>query len=182
MQTLIHTKGFTLVETLVAITILIMVIVGPMTVAQKGVQNAYFANDQVTAVFLAQEAIEAVREMRDELALDAYSTGGNVADTASWLSGLSCMGGCIYDKQASTQKFHQCTGADCTLLRVDDVTSEYSHDSGDSPSQFSRVVTIGAYNVVGVPVDVLVSWNNHGTQREVKLQTWIYNHYERYEN
>jgi prepilin-type N-terminal cleavage/methylation domain-containing protein len=49
-------RGFTLVETLVAVTVLLLVIVGPMTVAQKGIQNAYFANEQVTAVFLAQEA------------------------------------------------------------------------------------------------------------------------------
>ncbi len=182
MRIFIYTKGFTLVETLVAITILIMVIVGPMTIAQKGVQSAYFANDQVTAVFLAQEAIEGVRVLRDELALDANSTGSTVTDTASWLSGLSCTGGCKYDTQYPSNPFIQCTGGNCASLYVNNVTGAYSHNSGDSPTPFTRVITIGALNNGGVPVDVLVSWNNHGAQKEVKLQTWIYNHYERYEN
>ena len=65
-------NGFTLVETLVAITVLLMVIIGPMTIAQKGIQQAYFATEQATAVFLAQEAIEAVRELRDNVALTAF--------------------------------------------------------------------------------------------------------------
>lgn len=65
-------KGFTLVETLVAVAILTIVIVGPITIAQKGIQNAHFAGDQLTAVFLAQEAVEGVRELRDKEALEAY--------------------------------------------------------------------------------------------------------------
>ena len=39
-----HDKGFTLVESLVAIGILLVVIIGPLTIAQKGIQQAYFAN------------------------------------------------------------------------------------------------------------------------------------------
>ncbi len=35
-----NSNGFTLVETLVAIGVLLLAIIGPMTVAQKGIQNA----------------------------------------------------------------------------------------------------------------------------------------------
>lgn len=179
MHISIDKKGFTLVETLVAISILVIVILGPMTIAQKGVQNAYFANDQITAVFLAQEAIEAVRQLRDEEALDAYNNPSSANTSNGFLT--NCTGGCIFDNTQSTIQFVPlCTG--CAQLYIDPNTGVYSHTSSGYSSPFSRVVTIGHIVGGGAPVDVTVSWNNHGTTKEVKLQTWIYDHYERYEN
>ena len=62
-------RGFTLVETLVAITILLIVIVGPMTIASRGMQTAFYAGDQTTAIYLAQEGIEHIQRLRDDTAL-----------------------------------------------------------------------------------------------------------------
>lgn len=61
--------GFTLVETLVAITVLLVAIVGPMTIAAQGLQASFFAREQATAIFLAQEAIESIQSLRDEDAI-----------------------------------------------------------------------------------------------------------------
>lgn len=60
-----QTRAFTLIETLVAITILSIAIVAPMTLAWQSLSSAYYARDQVTAHHLAQEAVEAVRSIRD---------------------------------------------------------------------------------------------------------------------
>lgn len=57
--------GFSLIETLVAVTLLSVAIVAPMTLASKGLASAYYARDQITAFYLAQDAIEAVRGIRD---------------------------------------------------------------------------------------------------------------------
>jgi prepilin-type N-terminal cleavage/methylation domain-containing protein len=59
-------KGFTLIETLVAITLLALAIVAPMTLTTQSLSSAYYARDQMTAFHLAQEAIESVRAARDE--------------------------------------------------------------------------------------------------------------------
>ena len=57
--------GFTLIESLVAITILVTAILGPMTIAATGISSAIYARDQETAFFLAQEGLEYVRNVRD---------------------------------------------------------------------------------------------------------------------
>lgn len=181
MQNASYKNGFTLVETLVAISILVMVIVGPMTIAQKGIQNAYFANDRVTAVFLAQEAIEGVRELRDEVALEAYK--GGTVPTANWLPSDDCDGSpksCAFLK-GNTTPFQPCGSTNDHCVLQTDSNGVYSHTSG-TPSPFTRTVTIGGAISGGVPVEVSVAWENKGVPHEVKLQTWIYNHYQRYEN
>ncbi len=187
MQLILKFKnGFTLVETLVAIAVLLLVIIGPMTIAQKGIQNAQYANEQLTAVFLAQEAIEAMRQLRDDVALDRYH-GDTSVHTLDWTPD-ECTGGCIYDFRDTQDNFLSCSsGNSCAKLYVDSSTGLYSHDSGDSVSPFSRTVTIDkAYiGTGGVLVTVDVSWNGrvfNNTTRHVTLQTYIYDHYQRYEN
>ncbi|MCR4280787.1 MAG: type II secretion system GspH family protein [Candidatus Kaiserbacteria bacterium] len=69
-------RGFTLIETMVAITLLTVAITAPMTLATKSLSTAYYARDQIAAFNLAQEAIESVRHIRD----------GNVLHNALGLS------------------------------------------------------------------------------------------------
>jgi len=68
-------KGFTLVETLVAITILTIGIAGPMTVATNAMNAGALARDKISAFHFAQEGVEYVRYVRDS----------NILDTAGWL-------------------------------------------------------------------------------------------------
>ncbi|MHB8651884.1 MAG: prepilin-type N-terminal cleavage/methylation domain-containing protein [Minisyncoccota bacterium] len=54
-------SGFSLVETLVSLAILMTAVLGPMSIAQSGIQGARIASQNITAIFLAQEAIEMVK-------------------------------------------------------------------------------------------------------------------------
>lgn len=74
-----HTVGFTLIEALVAISILMIAIASPMTLAQKGLSSASLSKDQMIAAFLAQDAIEAVKNIRDQIAVSQT--------TGDWLTG-----------------------------------------------------------------------------------------------
>lgn len=68
--------GFTLIETMVAISMLSMSIVAPMSLAAHSLASAYYARDQVTAFYLAQEGIESIRSIRDANILQNSQTGG----------------------------------------------------------------------------------------------------------
>jgi Tfp pilus assembly protein PilV len=58
LKSLKNNSGFTIVETLVAITILMIAIAGPLTIAQKGLTASTYARDQMIASFLAQDGLE----------------------------------------------------------------------------------------------------------------------------
>lgn len=67
MQKFIKEKkgGFTIVETLVAVSIFSMSLLGIMSVLGSGVANTNYAKQKIAAIYLAQEGIEYIRNMRD---------------------------------------------------------------------------------------------------------------------
>ena len=68
-------KGFTLVETLVAIAILLIAVAGPLLAASRASVLASVSRDEMTASYLAQEGVEYVRAMRDDEYLGLYPSG-----------------------------------------------------------------------------------------------------------
>lgn len=64
-QNPIKRSGFTLLETMVAIAILLVAVVAPISLIGDSLSNLYYARDQMIAVNLAQEGIEMVRQVRD---------------------------------------------------------------------------------------------------------------------
>lgn len=72
-------RGFTIVETLVAITVLMISIIGPLTVANKGLVAAINAKDQMIASYLAQDAMEFVKNVK-------YY---NISNSNTWNNGFA---------------------------------------------------------------------------------------------
>jgi Tfp pilus assembly protein PilV len=150
-------KGFTLVETMVAISVLMFAILGPLSIASSSLANARTARDQVTAYYLAQEGLEFIRYTRDTNFLsnpdNAFSQN---PDEDNWLIGIdNCMDGNIcqidvagYFASNSTQDpadyIQECTGALCdTPLSIDSETGLYTYDTSDNRySPFIRTVAV----------------------------------------
>ncbi len=74
-KTLSLSKGFTLVETLIAIAIFSTTIVAMMSVLGSGISNTTYAKNSIEASYLAQEGIEYARNMRDTDVLANIDTG-----------------------------------------------------------------------------------------------------------
>ena len=60
------TPGFTLIESLVAITVLLIGVLGPMTAATRGITDGLFAKNQLIGTYLAQEGLELLSLRIDE--------------------------------------------------------------------------------------------------------------------
>jgi prepilin-type N-terminal cleavage/methylation domain-containing protein len=67
-------RGFTLVETLIAVTILVVSVVTPLSIASQAMVYSATARDQIIASNLAQEAIDFIRNERDRSALNVIAT------------------------------------------------------------------------------------------------------------
>lgn len=76
-------KGFTLVETLIAIAILVMAVTGAFAAAQNGLALTELSKNQTTAFYLAQEAVEYIRNLRDNNGLDGISWLHNIAEAGN---------------------------------------------------------------------------------------------------
>ena len=110
----ISARGFTLVETLVAVTLLTVAIVAPMTLTSKSLAAAYFAKDQITSFHLAQEAIETVRHARDH----------NILETAlgtpmDLLAGIPDTTGAPFIVDTRNDTMTLCPGGVCPPLETD---------------------------------------------------------------
>jgi Tfp pilus assembly protein PilV len=66
--------GFTLVETLVSISIFSMAILGLLSILASGITNTTYAKQKMAADYLAQEGIECIRNTRDNYVLYQDST------------------------------------------------------------------------------------------------------------
>lgn len=72
-----HQIGFTLVETLVAVALLLAVLVGPITLIAHSLFSVSFSRNDLIANNLAQEGIELIRAVRDNNIL-CIARGGTV--------------------------------------------------------------------------------------------------------
>lgn len=170
-------RGFTLIETLLAILILSTAIAGPLSIAAKGLQLSLIAKDQVIATFLAQDAVEYVRFIRDSNRL----AGG------SWLSGLngvsnghttnssggqsSCTGGnaCIVDSLRDHVTYCGTSVSACAsnVLYFDSTAGTYSYTTvGNTQTIFSRTLQIvtpsAGGNASEAEITVTVQWRDVG--------------------
>jgi prepilin-type N-terminal cleavage/methylation domain-containing protein len=68
-----NNKAFTLIETIIAIFILVIAVTGPMAAAQNSLKASFLARDQVVAFYLAQDVIEYVKNQRDRSVLGSPS-------------------------------------------------------------------------------------------------------------
>lgn len=108
-----NTKGFTLIETLVAISIFTVSILALMSVLGQGISNTNYAKQKMIASYLAQEGIEYIRNMRDTKVLyDGSSGWGNFR---SQLNSCNSGQGCSFDP-ILPYEFNVCNDPhDCAL-------------------------------------------------------------------
>lgn len=139
----------TLIETLVAITMLTVAIIAPMTLTMQSLSGSYYARDQVIAFNLAQEAIESVRSIRDGNILNiAYGTGDCAGSPMHLMCGIPIATDFMIDTRDDSITLCDADGtAVCDPLETDDnpATPEnegtlYGYDSGWTPTVFTRTV------------------------------------------
>ncbi len=186
-------SGFSLVETLVAITILMLIIVAPMTITSQTAKSSSFASEQVTAFFLAQEGVELVQKARDDLQIQYFS--GDITDPWNrFVGGSSPLARCFAGKcgieitDGSTNDISaplDCEGSSnlsrCQLYRTDNnQRSRFTHvSSGNAATPFTRTITLTAVTPYEVKIVSRVTWRTGSIREEqaVEVEGRLFNVY-----
>ncbi len=146
--------GFTLVETLIAISILVLAVTGAFAAAHNGMMSSLYSKDQVTAFYLAQEAIEQIRNLRDQNGISGNPQG--------WLAGIANLGDpcavgntCYVDALSSSEPLVQCPST-CPNLLLNS-NGFYSYDNGTT-TKFRREISVSTVSADEVVVQATVFW------------------------
>lgn len=201
----ITSKGFTLLETLVAVAVLLAAIVGPVALIGHALSSGSFSKNSVIAHNLAQEGIELFRAIRDNNVLCAKQGGATEWNTDPHPGGgpptlrdyytvgvlrtttLACGASSINTPRPTNRNSSTC--ATPILLNASGV---YNYISG-TPTIFSRCMRVCSPPDVppcSAPLDVdpplipssdqmeivsTVSWQERGAQKSVILTDRLYN-------
>lgn len=160
------TAGFTLIETFVAISVLLLSLSGPLSLAASSLQSAYYARDQITAFYLAQEGVEYIRAKRDQNYL--------VSPANAWLTGISDCVDAVCNVDFPNFTHAVCTSGSCPALKYNASTGLFTASSGnDSP--FRREVTIQTVSADEVSVRVRIFWMSQNIQRSFEIRENLLN-------
>ncbi len=182
--------GFSLVETLVAISILLIVIVGPMTISTRAAKSSSFATEQIQAFFLAQEGIELVEKARNDLLLANLTNGWtNFTDNSGGIYEDCYDGpGCGLEwsgVDGTIAPAVPCSPNACRIYRSDDDLnlnrSRFTHDDdlSNTATPFTRKIFLEA-DAGEVWVRSVVTWRTGSLieEQRVEVDTYLYDLYE----
>ena len=173
-------RGFTLVETMVAVLILTLTIVSLMTVVSNSLFAARYARDEIAAGYLLQEVIDYIRNDRDTTVFlqNAQSTNAAWANFENNYNNCSVANnGCYFDVMGGTTSPTKCTNTStCRDLYYDDnaITSPYyvyddGINSGKIRSGYQRKIVVEKISNDEMRVTVTVFWKNGGLSKQRSL-------------
>ncbi len=168
-------KAFTLVETLVAIAVLVTSIVAPLSIAATSMFQARYSRDQIVATYLAQESIEMIRYVRDRNMMKALA-----GKTADWLEFIPRDRWFSPDwETAQDGDFQVCSNpSDPTSCQYLSYNGAYVLGSSGENTPFKRAVrvTVNPSMTDEITVESRVYWiSGSGAERMVEVKTHLYN-------
>lgn len=187
MNSIPNTKrGFTIVETLIAVFILVVSIAGPLVFASTALQSSYYAQDQITAFYLTQDVVETIKNIRDQNrfactnANDWLTCSGGGIDLTPCMSGEYCA--IEYLANDNEPQVSMCSGGTCPALNFQSGGSNptylYGYTSGSQweTSKYTRLIKI-TETVANKEAEIYVSimWRTGIITRDFTVRRNIYN-------
>lgn len=180
------TKGFTMLETLVAISIFSASILALLSVLAQGVSNTNYAKTKITASYLAQEGIEYVNNMRDTFVLYDVTSSQNGWNnfTSRLLSSCQAANGCYFgdlvlsdytdpSQPMAGLSLTSCA-ASCPLLLYDSSTGKYNYASG-AASNYIRKINVNPISADELKISSTVYWTQGSGTYHITFSESLFN-------
>jgi len=190
----VYRSGFTVLETLVAVSVLLVGVVGPISLIVQALSSTSFSRNHIVAYNLAQEGIELMRAVRDDMALCTALGAADFTNLGSLTPGyfkfdallsttISCGG-----TNMNVPKPIQSIASTCdTPLHINGGVYTYT---GGTVTAFSRCVLVCsppdaapclAASDSDIPgadqIEIIskVSWEERGVLKNILLRDRLYN-------
>lgn len=169
-------QGFTIVEALVAIFILVVSVTGLLGVVSQSIFNSSYIKNKAVAISLAQEGVELVRNIQDTALLNnEQSTAfpvflGNTFGSCIFGTGL-----CTIDPTSLT--INSCSDDGCPPLQISDTgyfNYSFGDDSNSHNGRFTRNIKILPTGSTSGKAEVSVEWEQGSTIRSVEYEIEIF--------
>jgi len=187
----IGNKGFTLIETMVAIFILTTAFVSMLSLTTSSLFASKYANNEITASYLLQEAVDYIRNDRDSLAFQQtdYIGGGWSAFIAKYnTGGCFSVDGCYIEVAKTNSNINTCVEASpawgtlrCPVFSYDASASSIYHNFynyiSSKKSSFNRQIKMkqNLSNPDEIDITVTVEWLNGSVVRSRSLHSSLLN-------
>mgnify|MGYP006361089767 CR=1 FL=1 len=181
-------KGFTLIETLVALAIFAFSVVSIVVVTGQGINDVNYSKNKLSATMLADEGVELVRNIRDTYALGDQATQG--WDNFKIIAEPSFCGiVCAIDPTGDLTTLNSgaisaCGATGCGPLYRDtsiNSTGYYNYDSSGIATIFTRNIRVDGTDITGLDnvllVTSTVNWKQGQTTKTLTVSEPIYNWY-----
>jgi len=181
-------KGFSLVEMLVAISILFIATTPALFLASQGTSTMVYSKNAVTAKFLAEEGMEYMNNQRDsnllKIGLGQSLAGGWIDRIHDRCSLTEFSTSCRVDPHSPGSIVACATNdADCDVLRIynapPDTNQETKYSHNQSPgwtvSIFRRNVTTVLVTPNEIEVTVTVRWMDKNQPKTFELKQNFFN-------
>jgi prepilin-type N-terminal cleavage/methylation domain-containing protein len=179
-------KGFTMIETLVAIFILLISTTGPLSFAQSGLRASFLARDQIVAFYLSQDVIETIKNLRDNNSLSGADWLALDGGALSSLDQCTTGGRGCRMETGSNFTIEQCSSTPCEPMYYNDTTKEFVLDdtAATTPSKYTRTFYVDELeDDREIQIIVVVEWDsNFFSERKIVIQENIYNWLPAYTN
>ena len=157
-------KGFSLLETTIAIAILVASIVGPLGLASQSIKSASVSRNNIIVANLAQEGLELMRNYRSN----------NVLSGRSWTNGMdscSAPSGCRID---TVDMVIRSCSATCEPLKFDPALALFNYQSG-TDSAFSRIIRLQTIAANEVKITSAIVWSDRFGSHTFDLAASMFN-------
>jgi len=183
-------RGFTLIETMVAVFILTTSLVSMLSLTTSSLFASKYANNEITASYLLQEAVDYIRNDRDSLAFQQtdYVGGGWSAFIAKYnTGGCFSVDGCYIEVAKTISNINTCAVSPawgtlhCPVLKYDASASSTSHNFYNyvsvKDSNFNRKIKMkqNLSNPDEIDITITVEWLNGSIVRSRSLRSSLLN-------
>ncbi len=178
-------RGFTIIEALVAIFILSISVASMLGITASTASSARYANNEVTANYLLQEAIDSVRNSRDTMVFQNGSSWNTFLNRYGYASNSKCFGvsGCVlaiadFDPAGTNNNDVISCNPSCPALNYDSTagtTLFYKYTGGGVLSKFTRKVNMTLITPDEIKVTATLDWLNGSVAKTQTLEVYLLN-------